>query len=323
MRTLIQQAPTGVFVVMVLVPLAMAAVAVFAGLTARRNARVVKATPVVPIGMAEDGYQTFEGTAEAIDGEILIAPLTGSECIWFSAGVEEFTRNLSSDTHRSEWIAARALTSTAPILVRDSTGACVVRVHDAVVTPRDRSRWTGASLEPEDKNPPRLSPDESLTPMVQVAGRPGSRFRYTESRIYPGDRLSVTGRFASHRFDAAPRDLDDLPPDPSIVPGWVAAADEVAPAASGAAAAQRSNAANPTALTWHDANRERTDTLTARAAALTPAEMTAGGHGQPLVIATGSAASHVHMNERGAQAAFIVALVPLGIAVFVLLARFG
>jgi hypothetical protein len=49
----------------------------------------------------------------------------------------------------------------------------------------------------------------------------------------------------------------------------------------------------------------------------------AGGRGKPLILGATSAATHAHMSEMGAQAAFMVALVPLAIAALVLLARFG
>ena len=42
--------------------LAMAAVAIVAGLQARRRAALIKATPTANIGMAEDGYREFEGS---------------------------------------------------------------------------------------------------------------------------------------------------------------------------------------------------------------------------------------------------------------------
>lgn len=335
MRGMIQSAPLGVFVMMVLVPLAMAGVAVFAGWRARRQAQLMKATKAVPIGMADDGYGQFEGTAEAIGGQTISAPLTGSACVWYSATVEQWTRTGSTRDRQSEWRTVRYLSSSAPLLVRDATGACIVRVFGAEVTPRDKSRWTGATLEPTDRQPPRLGPQESW-PMMEVAGGPNSRFRYTETRIYAGDPLVVLGQYSSHRFDAAP-DLDGSAPDSSIAPGWTAADDdddedppEVDAGADAAddrdepadegdvtASASRSNRA------WNAADSERHDTLDRLAASVTRAEIGAGGRGQPLIVAASTAATHAHMSEMGSQAAFMVALVPLGLAALVLLARFG
>ena len=308
MQSMIQDAPLGVFIAMVLFPLAMAGVAVFAGLHARRQARLVRTTKAMPIGMAEDGYRTFEGTAEAIGGQALVSPLTGSSCVWFSARVDEFKRSATTSNRKSDWVTVREITSSAPLLVRDSTGACVVRTLDAEVTPRDKSRWYGSTIDPEDRNPPRLGPQENLTPMVEVAGGANHRFRYTEMRIYPGDPLTVAGVFASHRFDARDDDGDDGEDEGST--------DE----AADPAATSREGAAG---LTWQQADSERADALDALALSVTRAEIGAGGRGQPLILAATSAATHAYMSEMGAQAAFMVALVPLGIAALVLLARWG
>lgn len=305
MQSIVQGAPLGVFIAMVLFPLAMAGVAVFAGLHARRQARLVRSTKAMPIGMAEDGYRTFEGTAEAIDGQALVSPLTGSSCVWFSARVDEFKRGGTTSNRKADWVTVREITSSAPLLVRDSTGACIVRTVSAEVTPRDKSRWYGSTIDPEDRNPPRLGPQENLTPMLEVAGGANHRFRYTEMRIYPGDPLTVAGVFASHRFDARDDDGDD---------------EDATDEATDPTATSRADAAG---LTWQQADSERADALDALALSVTRAEITAGGRGQPLIVAATSATTHAYMSEMGAQAAFMVALVPLGIAALVLLARWG
>lgn len=321
MRAMIQTAPAGVFAGMVLLALGMAAVAVVAGLKARRQARVLGGTALSPIGMAAGGYRHVEGVVEAIDGQTVVAPLTGSECVWYSATVEEWTRAAGANARKSDWRTVRSLTSSAPLLVRDSTGACAVRVFGAEITPRDKSRWTGGSLEPADRNPARLGPQESW-PALEVAGGPNSRFRYTETRIYAGDPITVAGLFHPTR-DAAP-DLDALPPDPSIAPDW-RPDDADASAPQAAAAAPHTTGAHGRIArdAWEAADIERHDTLTALAARQACGEMDAGGRGQPLVIAAMSGATHAYMSEMGAQAAFMVALVPLGIAALMLLARWG
>lgn len=320
MRTMIQTAPAGVFAGMVLLALGMAAVAVIAGLNARRQARVVGGTAISPIGMATGGYRHVEGTVEAIDGQTVVAPLTGSACVWYSATVEEWTRAAGAIARKSDWRTVRSVTSSAPLLVRDATGACAVSVFGAEITPRDKSRWTGDSLEPTDRNPARLGPQESW-PMVQVSGTPTSRFRYTETRIYAGDPITVAGVFHPNR-DAAP-DLDALPPDPSIAPDWTPDGDDAIDDAD--RRAQQTTGAHGRIArdAWEAADIERHDTLTARAARLACGEMAAGGRGEPLVIAAMSGATHAYMNEMGSQAAFMVALVPLGIAALMLLARWG
>lgn len=267
MQTIIRQAPFGVFLAMLGVPLAMAVTAILAGLKARQTAHAVADTPTVDIATADEGYRHIAGTAVAIEGEPLVAPLTGSVCVWYSIRVEEWKRPLPS-VGRNEWVTVRSDVSTAPLLVQDDTGICLVRLFGSDITPTDRSQWTGATLEPEDRNPPRLGPGEPLHGMVQVSGLPHSRFRYREERIYPGDPILAVGRLTIR-----PDDEDEL------------------------------------------------DLSTAER--ITKTELGKGGRGQPLVITTTASRTQAALSAAGSEAAFTFALLPLGAAVLVLLARFS
>jgi hypothetical protein len=163
--------------------LVVAGIIIFAGLHARRRAALIKATPTSNIGMADDGYRELEGTAEAIEGQTVTAPLTSSPCVWYHARVEWWQRTSSGSNTSSDWRTIQETTSNAPILLRDATGVCLVFPFMAEVTPTDKSQWTGDSSVPTDRNPPRLGPTESTTPIMQVHGGPSSRFRYSEERI--------------------------------------------------------------------------------------------------------------------------------------------
>lgn len=320
MRTIIREAPLGVFVAMVMVPLAMAATAVLAGWNARRQAALVAHSTTSLIGTAEDGYREFQGTAEPISGAPVVAPLTSSPCCWYRATVEQWSRRTESGSasKRHHWETIRSVTSSAPFLVRDSSGVCAVRVYDATVTPTDKSEWTGATLEPEDRNPPRVAPSQAAHGLLQVAGGPASQFRYREERIYAGDPLFVIGAFASHRGDGS-RDLEHLPPEPEAIAGGPTARPS---AATGQGPAPEEPDDAPPIDPWRAADETWHDTLWEQAAQVTAAEIATGGRGRPLVISTTSKQAHQAMNELGGQAAFTVALLPLALAALVLLARF-
>ena len=311
MRSIIRDAPFGVFLAMVLLPLGMAAVAAFAGWRARRQAALLTQTATVPIGMATDGYREVQGQVEAVDGELLVAPLTGTPCCWYEARVEKWTRSMTT-SKKFAWETVRSVTSSAPLLVRDATGVCAVHVYGAEVTPTDRSQWTGATLEPEDRNPPRHGVADDPTGMLQIAGTSTSVYRYTEARIYAGDPLLAVGRFTNRRFDAP--DLDAPPEEPEEPDEPAIAVVPRRPAA----AAER-----PSIDAWAATDEERSEALTVRAARLTPLEIGLGGRGEPLILSTTSEAAHIAMAEMGSQAAFTIALVPLAIAALVLYTRLG
>lgn len=309
MREAIQQAPFGVFLAMVGFPLAMAAVAVYAATRARQTAAMVETAKGEPIGMATDGFRRFEGRAEAIAGQPLRAPLTGLDCVWYDARLEKWT--YSAQLRESHWETVHQVESSAPLLVRDSTGACLVDMFIADVTPTDRSRWSGPDAEPVERRPPRIGPSQSFDDSLVVTGGPSSRYRYTEARIYPGDQLLVVGLFSSGRFGSAEEDEeddDDLADDDDLVDGETGGDED--------------EEAAPTDP-WEAYDAERATTLRQLARETTRASMSSGGRGQSLIVASATAATHVAMNEQGAQASYMVALVPLAIAAWVLLARFG
>jgi hypothetical protein len=200
----IESAPIGALLGMVGIPLAMAGVAIFAGLHARTQARAIATTPYVPIGEAENGFALFAGRVEAVVGDSLRAPLTHAPCCWYAMRVDEYVPSKSSAP--ANWRQIHSSVSEAPFLLRDETGVCALYPDGADVTPTDRSVWYGATREPADRDPPRVPPTESPEGMLRVAGGPNSKFRYREERIYAGDPLFATGWFD----DGKPRvDADD------------------------------------------------------------------------------------------------------------------
>lgn len=98
MASAIRQMPVAVFLFFTALPLLAAAGCLFGVTRARRQAAVITATPTSNIGMAHDGYCELEGRSEAIDGQLLTAPLTKAACVWYSAKVEQWIRRSKMDS---------------------------------------------------------------------------------------------------------------------------------------------------------------------------------------------------------------------------------
>ena len=187
--------------------LVIAGVAIYGGLRARRRAAFIEATPTSNIGMAQDGYCEFEGAIEAIDGPPVFAPLTHMPCAWYHAKLEKWD---SGNRRRdASYTTIQESTSSAPILLRDASGACLVLPYSAEVTPTDKSVWTGPTAVPTDRNPPRVGPGENAGPSVTFSGSASPRYRYSEERIYVGDPLLVLGEFSRRQFESALEDDDE------------------------------------------------------------------------------------------------------------------
>lgn len=300
MGNIIRTLPLGVFIVVVAFPLAMAGIAVFAGLHARRRAAIVAAMPTSPIGTAGDGYRELSGTVEPIDRQTLTAPLTGTAVCWFHAKLEEYVRR-GKDISDGTWTTVREATSSTPFFVRDGTGVATVLPYGAEVTPTDKSVWYGGSPTPSDRNPPKLKPTESPNVGLVVAGGSNRRYRYTEERIYAGDPLLVHGQFSSGRLsgDAAPDAADEDDEEEAAV------VDEPARARDA----------------WDADDRE--DELVERARRVTTATIGRGTGTSPFMMTTTSEQEHLRLTSTGSSAAIGIALVPLALALLLLWVRFG
>jgi hypothetical protein len=300
MADIIRDAPLVAFAIMVAFPLAMAGIAVFAGIHARRRAALVAATPTTPIAFATDGYREFEGKVEAIDGQTLTAPLTSARVCWYHAKVDQWKRGSGDDS--GGWHTVKEATSSAPFFVRDATGVAIVDPDAAEVTPTDRSLWVGATRQPSDRNPRKYKPTETAGGLFQTAGGPNSQYRYLEERIYAGDPLLIHGEFSTGRFGARPdasgasdNDADDVAAETGGESGTGDECDSL----------------------------EGDDRLLARARQITMASIRRGTGKQPFMFTTTTQAEHLRLTTTGSAAAMGVALVPLGLALLLLWLRFG
>jgi hypothetical protein len=297
---MLKQLPLVVFLFFTALPLAAAGIFVFAALRARRQVSALKATPTSNIGMASDGYCQFEGRSEAIGGRPLTAPLTGSPCVWYYAKVERFVRQTRQDS--GHWSTVKEATSSAPFLLRDSTGVCTVQPWQAEVTPSDKSQWHGSTLVPTDRNPPRLTPLESRSVVIEA----NQQYRYFEERLYADVPLVVAGEFTQGRFDTASAHDDDEDDDIDL--------DEGADEASGDNA---STGDDP----WSD--DVISDELSAQARETTRARVWRGTSKKPFIITTQLQAVHVAMSDMGSQVALMMAAAFAALAALMLWARFA
>lgn len=292
---MIQSLPLPIFLIMLAFPLAMTGICVYAGVFARQRAALVKDVMTSQIRTAKPGYVEFSGKVEAVDQRALSAPLTQSPCCWYHVRVEKYEKRPGNKS--ANWTTVRNESSEAPFLVRDATGICVVDPHGAEVTPTDKSLWYGATEEPEDRNPPRVGPMESAKGWVEISGGTNSKYRYSEERIYEGDRLFVLGVFSN------------TPPEPD---------EEVDVVLDG-----EDFEAGSEVPEVEDAELDIVDEINLAAERITPNRIARGSRKQPLILSTTEQQVHIDMMAKVGLAAFFVALFPFALFVYLLWARFG
>lgn len=156
------------------------------------RARLIEDAPTAKIRSAQQGYVELVGNARLMGGKPVSAPLTGTPCCWYRYKIEKRGdknwRNVESDT------------SDDSFLLEDETDHCLLDPEGAEVTPSDRSIWYGNTRYPTDRTPNKRR--IARTPLFELIGLlntelGGGRYRYTEERIYPGDRLYAIGLFKS------------------------------------------------------------------------------------------------------------------------------
>ncbi len=156
-----------------------------------RRARTIEDTPTAKVRSAHQGYVELAGQAISMEGEPILAPLTGKKCCWFSYKIER-----RGDKH---WLTVEKGTSDSLFLLRDETGDCIIDPEGADVTPGHKDVWHGNSRtattttgnSSQDVSSLLLKLGASVNSGINVGGR----YRFTESRIHSQDQLYAIGMF--------------------------------------------------------------------------------------------------------------------------------
>ena len=166
------------------------------------RARLIENVPTARVRSAPQGYVELVGTAEALPGEPIIAPLSGAPCCWYRYLIQ-------ARAHKS-WTVVDKGVSDGVFVLRDDTGECLIDPEGGQVTSTRHRLWYGNSEWPDRGSGERWGtrPDNwhrklnRLTGIqVEVDFGVGDGYRYTEEVILPGDPLYAVGRF--HTLDHA------------------------------------------------------------------------------------------------------------------------
>lgn len=176
----------------------LAAAALVAGYSGLRRTRHIEDVPTARVRSAPQGYVELIGTARALDGEPIIAPLSKTNCCWYRYRVERRSGK--------EWRVVDSGASEGIFLLRDDSGDCVIDPEGAEVTSRHKSSWSdnGSGWGNHGVHVRLPSLGRTADALVDVGGRIldalGSGigpYRYTEAVILDGDPLYAIGQFHS------------------------------------------------------------------------------------------------------------------------------
>lgn len=198
---------TGSVVITALLALA----GLYLGFSGLVRVRRIEDVPTARVRSAPQGYVELIGTAHALDGDPIVAPLSKTSCCWFRYRIERRSRR--------DWRTLESGTSDGIFVLRDGTGDCIVDPDGAEVTSRHKTSWsddgTGWGAHGVHAQLPSLGRKADLVvgvggKLLELLGGGIGDYRYTESVILDGDPLYAIGRF--HTLSGADRaeSLKDL-----------------------------------------------------------------------------------------------------------------
>lgn len=191
--------PAFVYWAILTLALGVASAGLLKGFGSLRRARLIEDVPTAKVRSAHQGYLELIGVAQAMEGEPIVAPLSGVQCCWYRYRIEERDRH--------SWDLVRRGESDGLFLLRDDTGDCVVDPEGAAVSAQHLESWFGdgglggfAGVHHRGLKPvgwlEKLA-DAGIRVTSSAIGA-GARFRYTEEVILPGDPVYAIGHFKSY-----------------------------------------------------------------------------------------------------------------------------
>lgn len=163
-----------------------------------RRARLIEDVPTARVRSAPQGYVELDGTARALDGQPIPAPLSGAACCWYRYEVARRSGK--------SWKTVEQGTSDHLFLVADDTGVCVIDPEGASVSTTHKDTWYGSRRPPAGQGPlqaayrppgllKRLADRTGIDIDVHAGVSYGGQHRYSEAVILDGDPLYAVGEF--------------------------------------------------------------------------------------------------------------------------------
>lgn len=167
----------------------------YLGFASLRRYRLIEDVPTAKVRSAHQGYVELIGRAVMMEGEPIVAPLSGIQCCWYSYSVEQKSGK--------SWHRVRGGVSDSLFLLRDATGDCLIDPEGAEVDTVHARRWFadahglkgGVHQRSHDGSAHQAAgPFAGLN--LQIGLGLGD-YRYFEKVILDGDPLYAIGWFKS------------------------------------------------------------------------------------------------------------------------------
>jgi E3 Ubiquitin ligase len=151
--------------------------------------RVLEDTPLSRVRSAAQGYVELSGRGVLPPNATNRAPLTGKSCTWWRYSIQE-----RATTGRSRsWSTIDSGTSTAPFILDDGSGQCLVDPNGAEVFPNANDVWFGEEAWPQG----RLPDGKGVLGWMVDKLVASHRYRYAEHRLEHDEHVYAIGAYRS------------------------------------------------------------------------------------------------------------------------------
>lgn len=182
----VKQSPADDFWLWAIAFLVVAVVCFFISFITLHRKRIIEDTPTSKIRSAAQGYVELIGHGQMMEGQPIIAPLTGTACTWYDYKIEEYRQS----GKRSYWATIRSATSTELFLIKDETGQCIIDPEGAHVTVTSKDVWYGGEASPARGS---LTANSKKHFFARLGRH--RRYRYTEKRLHNEESLYAIGLY--------------------------------------------------------------------------------------------------------------------------------
>lgn len=146
------------------------------------KARLIEDIPTSRIRSASQGYVELEGLGKQLPDMKIVAPMTGTPCIWWHYIIEKKVRI----NKRTQWKTIEKKSSVSLFMLEDETGGCLIDPQGAEMHASIKRKWYGKTKWPA------RGPVSS--PMSMFAS-----YRYHEHLIREDEPLYTLGLFRTQR----------------------------------------------------------------------------------------------------------------------------
>ena len=160
------------------------------GYTQMKKRRLIIDTPTSPINDLSEGLREVKGKVEPL--QVLISPLSGKSCVYYSITVSERRKSHSHGHHsHHHWVTVHSDVKMNNFLVQDDTGVALIRPEGAELKILPDRGFNSSSME---------SPSPEMSAYLQSVNIKSVSFfglnktmRLAESYLEPGDEVYVLG----------------------------------------------------------------------------------------------------------------------------------